>query len=65
MKRTVTEAMRGQFDSTLQMAQVLVDVCPDSVWKASYNEVPFWQQVFHCAWFMDFWMREDYESDGE
>jgi len=56
MKRLITEALRNQFDSTFHMAGVLVKVCLREIWAASYNEVPFWQQVFHYVYFMDFWM---------
>ena len=66
MKKIATETLRKQFDSTLYMAKVLVEVCPDKVWSAVFNGVPFWQQVFHYTWFIDFWMREeytDYDSD--
>lgn len=62
MKRLVTEAMRNQFDSTLHMANVLMKVCPDEIWSSSYHEVPFWQQVFHYVYFIDFWMRERYDE---
>ncbi len=62
MKRLVTEAMRSQFDSTLHMARVLIKVCPEEIWAASYHEVPFWQQVFHYVYFIDFWMRERYDE---
>jgi hypothetical protein len=44
------------------MARVLVKVCPEKIWAASYNEVPFWQQVFHYVYFVDFWMRERYDG---
>ena len=62
MKRLITEALRNQFDSTLHMARVLVEVCPQPVWAASCNGVPFWQQVFHYVYFIDFWMREAYDG---
>ncbi len=62
MPRTVTEALQNQFDSTLHMARILIKVCPDEVWAASYNNVPFWQQVFHYVYFIDFWMRERYDD---
>jgi len=64
MPKPLTEVLRHQFDSTLHMARVLTDVCPGDVWVVSYNGVPFWQQVFHFVWFIDFWMRETYD-DGE
>lgn len=62
MQRLVTEALRNQFDSTFHMARVLVKVCPEDVWASSYHEVPFWQQVFHYVYFIDFWMRERYDD---
>lgn len=62
MNRLITEALRNQFDSTFHMAHVLVKVCPEKVWASSYNEVPFWQQVFHYVYYIDFWMRENYDS---
>ena len=58
MKRIITEALRNQFDSTFHMARVLVEVCPEKIWATSYNEVPFWQQVFHYVYYIDFWMRD-------
>lgn len=61
MKRLITEALRNQFNSTFHMACVLVKICPKKIWAASYNGVPFWQQVFHYVYFIDFWMRERYD----
>jgi hypothetical protein len=63
MKRLITEALRNQFDSTFHMARVLVKVCPEEIWAATYNEVPFWQQVFHYVYYIDFWMRETYDDN--
>lgn len=62
MKRLITESLRNQFDSTFHMARVLVKVCPKKIWADSYNEVPFWQQVFHYVYFIDFWMRERFDD---
>lgn len=62
MNRLITDALRNQFDSTFHMARILVKVCPEKIWAASYNEVPFWQQVFHYVYFIDFWMREKYDD---
>ncbi len=62
MNRMITETLRNQFDSTFHMVRVLVKVCPNEIWAASYNEVPFWQQVFHYVYFIDFWMRERYDD---
>ncbi len=62
MTKTVTEALRNQFVSTFHMARALVEVCPESIWAESFNGVPFWQQVFHFVYFMDFWMRESFDD---
>jgi len=62
MKRMITETLRNQFDSTFHMARVLVKVCPKGIWASSYNDVPFWQQVFHYVYYIDFWMRERYDD---
>jgi len=62
MKRLITEVFRNQFDSTFHMARVLVNVCPEEIWGSSYNDIPFWRQVFHYVYFIDFWMREKYDK---
>ncbi len=62
MNRLITETLRSQFDSTFHMAQVLVEVCPEDIWAESYNEVPFWQQVFHYVYYIDFWMRVKHDD---
>jgi hypothetical protein len=62
MSNLITEALRNQFDSTFHMAVILVDICPEKIWASSYNEVPFWQQVFHYVYYIDFWMREKYDD---
>lgn len=62
MSRLITEALRNQFDSTFHMVDILVKVCPPEVWTESFNSVPFWQQVFHYVYYIDFWMREKYDN---
>jgi len=62
MKRTATEAMRNQFDSTYAMINNLIAICPNDVWLESYNDVPFWHQVYHFVFFIDFWIRDTYDG---
>ena len=52
-------AAREQFFSCYQMLETLVDICPDEVWFRRYGDVPFWYQVYHVAYFVDYWFRED------
>ena len=54
----LTLTVQNQFYSSYQMLETLVDVCPDEVWYGVYNEVPFWYQVYHTAYFVDYWFRE-------
>ena len=55
-------AAREQFFSCYQMLETLVDICPDEVWFACYDDVPFWYQVYHTIYFVDYWFREDYAA---
>ncbi|MBE5960983.1 MAG: DinB family protein [Lachnospiraceae bacterium] len=57
------KAERNQFMSTYHMLKKMVDVCPDEVWKEYYYGVPFWYQVYHCVYFMDFWFRKEYKTE--
>lgn len=59
--RLVTPA-REQFFSCYQMLETLVDICPDEVWYGVFGEVPFWYQVYHTIYFVDYWFREDYAA---
>jgi hypothetical protein len=53
---------REQFFSSYQMLETLVDVCPDEVWYDVFGDVPFWYQVYHTVYFIDYWFREDYAA---
>jgi len=53
-----------QFFSSYQMLETLVEVCPDDVWYGVYNEVPFWYQVYHTVYFVDYWFRTDQDGAG-
>ena len=59
--RLVTPA-REQFFSCFQMLETLVDVCPDEVWYSVFGNVPFWYQVYHTIYFVDYWFRTDYAA---
>ena len=55
---------KGQLFSCYQMLEKLVDVCPNKIWQGVFNEVPFWYQVYHTAYFVDYWFREDCSGAG-
>ena len=62
--RKAAEAARGQFSSTLHMLKTFVVVCPQSVWEGCYFgfSYPVWYQVFHAAYFVDYWFRDVYDG---
>ena len=64
MQNPLVAAARGQLFSCYQMLETLVDVCPDEIWQGVYGEVPFWYQVYHTAYFVDYWLREGRAGGG-
>jgi hypothetical protein len=62
LPRTLVSIARDQFFSCYQMLETLVELCPNDVWSESFSGVPFWYQVYHTAYFVDYWLREDSEE---
>jgi hypothetical protein len=62
--RAIAEAARNQFDSSFYMLEKLVDVCPDTVWYAYFNDDPFWYHIYHVAYFIDYWIRKEYINEN-
>jgi len=64
LPRRAVESSRGQFSSTLKMLKTFVEVCPEEVWESCYFgfSYPVWYQVFHAAFFVDFWFRDNYDG---
>ena len=63
-QRVITTAAFNQLDSSMQMLKTLVDVCVDEVWCTVYHGIPFWYHVYHVAYFIDYWLREDFGNDS-
>jgi len=63
-KRSITGALWGQFDSSMQMMERLIQGCPDDRWTELCGQVPFWHQVYHVVFFIDFWLRKDYRDEN-
>ncbi len=62
MNRSAITANKNQFFSTYHMLKKIVEVCPDDVWAKYFHKIPFWYQVYHCAFFIDYWFRDEYET---
>ena len=63
-KSSLIPILRDQFFSCYQMLETLVEVCPDDVWIGRYNDIPFWYQVYHTVYFVDYWFRADSAGAG-
>ena len=63
--RAAAEAARNQFLSSFRMLRMFTDVCPDAVWEARFFgfSYPVWYQVYHTAYFVDFWFQEEYAAE--
>lgn len=59
-KNIAVEANKNQFLSTFHMLKKMVEICPEMIWERRFYEVPFWYQVYHCVYFLDYWFRDDY-----
>ena len=59
---SLTPILRDQLISSYQMLETLVEVCPDDVWYGVFNDIPFWYQVYHTVYFVDYWFRTDQEG---
>lgn len=56
--------LRDQLFSSYQMLETLIEVCPDYVWSGIFNEIPFWYQVYHTVYFVDYWFRANSNGAG-
>ena len=63
-RHPLVSAAKGQLFSSYQMLETLVDVCPDEIWQGVFCEVPFWYQVYHTVYFVDYWLRADSAGVG-
>ena len=54
ISRALIPIAREQLFSCYQMLETLVEVCPDDVWHGVYNDIPFWYQVYHTVYFVDY-----------
>lgn len=60
--RRLTQTAYHQFDSCYRMLETLVDVTPGTVWLETFHAVPFWYQVYHVVYFVDYWFRKDFAA---
>ena len=54
--------LKRQFDPSFEMLCRIVEQCPEEVWHKEEVGSPFWQQVYHTTYWVDFWLREEYRQ---
>lgn len=66
LKHLHVSILKRQFDPVLQMLQKCIEQCSEDLWfKEEENGSPYWQQLYHATFFIDFWLREVYSQDVE
>lgn len=53
---------KRQFESSYKMLLEMIEVCPDDMWTKINGGFPFWQQIYHASYWLDFWLREAYDG---
>lgn len=61
---SILHILHDQLFSSYQMLETLVEVCPEDVWYGVFNDIPFWYQVYHTVYFVDYWFRTDQDGAG-
>ena len=56
------DIVKREFDPCLEMLWKVIDYCPEQVWLREEAGAPYWQQVYHTIFFIDFWLREEYSQ---
>lgn len=46
----------------MEMLRRVAERCLDDLWLDDSWGSPFWQQVYHVVYYLDYWLREDYSS---
>ena len=56
------QILKRHFEPSFEMLAKLVEYCPESLWCEPPGKAPIWQHLYHTAYFIDFWLREDYSG---
>lgn len=62
MEINLVRIINRQFESSYQMLYEMVEACPDEMWTKINGAFPFWQQIYHAAYWLDFWIRDVYDG---
>ena len=54
-----------EYHALIEMIYNAIEKCPDELWNEKTNEPPFWQQVYHTVFYLDFYLGEDPDKHKE
>ena len=56
------DACRMNYDAIFMMLDEIIKLCPDELWNVRTDESPFWQQLYHTIFYIDFYISESMKS---
>jgi histidine triad (HIT) family protein len=60
--KSMVSILKRQIDPVLEMLAQVIDRCPAQLWLEPAAGSPYWQQVYHTIFFVDFWLRHEYRK---
>lgn len=63
MSQAVINALKGPIDTSFDMLNQFIDVCPDDLWGEKNGGWLVWQQVYHSISAVDFFIAYDGEKE--
>jgi len=55
---TLTDVLKRQLDSSLDMLAKAIELCPDDAWADDKGHAPVWEQVYHALFWFNAWLRD-------
>ncbi len=59
------EICRNEYHALIQMLQKEINLCSDDLWNKEIDEPPFWQQVYHTIYYLDFYLGDNSKKRPE
>ena len=53
---------QSQYKAAFKMIQNLVETCPENLWNKQSKNPPFWQQIYHTLFYLDYYSEDTKET---
>ncbi|NHJ31795.1 MAG: DinB family protein [Asgard group archaeon] len=50
---------KNEYHALIQMLQKEIKLCTEELWNKEIDEPPFWQQVYHTIYYLDFYLGDN------